>query len=217
MTTRRTNDRAMTPQPPRFRRRRLLAAAVVVVITLTALLIGALAGLGALEANGRPGDTPTDALGGLHPDTGYSVEDGYIEDGESVSPFADELPAIAQLEPELRAAMQDAARAAIADGYEFVVTNGWRSAAYQQSLLDAAIAEYGSADEARRYVASPETSKHVTGEAVDIGRTDANSWLSQHGADYGLCQTYANEMWHFELATTPGGECPAQLSDASAG
>ncbi|KRC61161.1 hypothetical protein ASE14_09540 [Agromyces sp. Root81] len=208
----------MTVQPGRLRRRRLLAAAIV-VITLTALLIGALAGLGAIDADGRPGDTPVDAHGGADPDpeTGFSVDDGYIEEGESVSPFADELPAIAQLEPELRTAMQDAARAAIADGYEFVVTNGWRSAAYQQSLFDAAIAEYGSEEEARRFVAGPERSKHVTGEAVDIGRTDANSWLSQHGSDYGLCQTYANEMWHFELSTEPGGECPAQLSDASAG
>ena len=27
--------------------------------------------------------------------------------------------------------------------------------------------------------------------------TDADDWLIQHGSDYGLCQTYANEMWHF--------------------
>ena len=40
-------------------------------------------------------------------------------------------------------------------------------------------------------------------------------WLSEHGAGYGLCQTYANETWHFELATTPGGECPAMRRDAS--
>lgn len=194
-----------------------MLAATIVVITLIALVIGAVVGLQAISADGAPGETTTDLLGAPDPDTGFGVDDGYIEEGESVSPFADDLPAIAHLDAELRGAMQDAARAAIADGYEFVVTNGWRSAAYQQSLLDAAIAEYGSEEEARRFVAAPETSKHVTGEAVDIGRTDANSWLSQHGSDYGLCQTYANEMWHFELATAPGGECPAQLSDASAG
>ncbi|MFB6610915.1 M15 family metallopeptidase [Agromyces sp. NPDC056379] len=216
MTSQRTSNRSTTQQPRHRRRRRMLAAGIV-FLTPIALLIGAVVGLQAISADGAPGDTPADALGVPDPDTGYGVDDGYIEEGESVSPFADDLPAIANLEPELRGAMQDAARAAIADGYEFVVTNGWRSAAYQQVLLNAAIAEYGSEEEARRYVAAPEASKHVTGEAVDIGRTDANSWLSQHGADYGLCQTYANEMWHFELATTPGGECPAQLSDASAG
>nr|RZI36672.1 hypothetical protein BJQ95_00888 [Cryobacterium sp. SO1] len=48
-----------------------------------------------------------------------------------------------------------------------------------------------------------------------IGRTDADSWLSQHGADYGLCQIYANEMWHFEFATEPGGDCPEQLPNAA--
>jgi D-alanyl-D-alanine carboxypeptidase len=141
--------------------------------------------------------------------------DGVIEEGEAVSPFADDLPAIANLDAALRSAMQDAASDAIADGVDFVVTSGWRSAAYQQSLLDAATIEYGSAELAAEFVLPPDQSRHVTGEAVDIGRTDANSWLSQHGADYGLCQTYANEMWHFELATTPGGECPAQLPNAA--
>jgi hypothetical protein len=49
---------------------------------------------------------------------------------------------------------------------------------------------------------------HVTGDAVDIGPTDTHRWLSQHGTDYGLRQIYANEMWHFELATTPRGVSP---------
>jgi len=145
------------------------------------------------------------------------VDDGFVEVGGGIDPFADDLPAIARLEPNLRTAMQDAARDAIADGVVFVVTSGWRSERYQQSLLDAAIVRYGSEEAAGEFVSSPEDSKHVTGEAVDIGRTDANSWLSQHGTDYGLCQIYANEMWHFELATEPGGECPPQLADGTAG
>jgi len=153
------------------------------------------------------------------PGSGASLgeEDGVIETGEAVSPFADDLPAIAQLDPALREAMQDAAREAIADDVTFVVTSGWRSAAYQQSLLDAAVEEYGSEEAAGEFVLSPEKSRHVTGDAVDIGYTDANSWLSQHGADYGLCQIYSNEIWHFELATSRGGECPPQLSNAAVG
>ena len=75
--------------------------------------------------------------------------------------------------------------------------------------------EYGSLEEARKWVSTPELSAHVTGDAIDIGYTDADSWLMQHGADYGLCQIYSNEIWHFELATTPGGDCPPQLADAS--
>jgi len=74
---------------------------------------------------------------------------------------------------------------------------------------------YGSEAEARRYVSTPDTSEHVTGDAVDVGPTDADSWLSRHGARYGLCQMYANEVWHYELATTPGGRCPEMWPDAS--
>ena len=144
-----------------------------------------------------------------------TVENGYIAVGDSVSPFDEHLPAIAKLNSELRTAVQSAATAAEADGFVFVVTSGWRSSAYQQSLLDDATATYGSLDEARKWVNAPELSTHVTGDAVDIGYTDADSWLSQHGADFGLCQTYGNEMWHFELAAEPGGTCPAQRENAA--
>jgi D-alanyl-D-alanine carboxypeptidase len=182
------------------------------------LLLGGLAAGAALVAGASRDDaaagTPSWVAGSLNDTSSIGVDDGLVAEGESISPFADDLPAIANLEPNLRAAMQDAARAAIADDIDFVVTSGWRSAAYQQSLLENAIIEYGSAEVAGEFVLSPEDSEHVTGEAVDIGRTDANSWLSQHGADYGLCQIYANEMWHFELATSPGGECPPQLANA---
>jgi surface antigen len=140
-------------------------------------------------------------------------DDGQLS--EVASPFDLSLPAISKLDPALLDAVQQAARDASEDGVNFVVTSGWRSPAYQQQLLDDAIVQYGSVEEARRYVATPQTSAHVTGHAVDIGPTDADSWLSQYGIDYGLCQTYANEMWHFELATTPGGDCPTMRSDAS--
>jgi len=146
---------------------------------------------------------------------GLTAEDGVIADNAPVSIFDADLPAIAKLDPGLRAAVEAAAAASEADGVEMVVTSGWRSSGYQQSLLDDAVHEYGSYAEARRWVSTPELSAHVTGDAIDIGYTDANSWLSQHGADYGLCQTYSNEMWHFELATEPGGDCPEQKQDAN--
>jgi hypothetical protein len=41
----------------------------------------------------------------------------------------------------------------------------------------------------------------VSGDAVDIGHSDATAWLSEHGADYGLCRIYRNEPWHYELRT----------------
>lgn len=95
-----------------------------------------------------------------------------------------------------------------------VITSGWRSRAHQR-LFAEAVSRYGGEQEALRYVSTPDTSAHVTGDAVDIGPTDADDWLSRHGADYGLCQVFANEIWHFELATTPGGSCPDMLPDSS--
>jgi hypothetical protein len=62
-------------------------------------------------------------------------------------------------------------------------------------------------------VATPATSAHVSGDAIDIG-SDAAGWLSRHGAAYGLCPTYANEPWHYELR--PGAAasgCPAPYAD----
>ncbi len=56
---------------------------------------------------------------------------------------------------------------------------------------------------------------YVTGTAVDIGPLGGMFWMLEHGAAYGLCQTYANEIWHFEPATTPGSTCPEMLPDAS--
>jgi zinc D-Ala-D-Ala carboxypeptidase len=96
-----------------------------------------------------------------------------------------------------------------------VVTSGWRSRKYQQQLLDRAITRYGSYQEARRWVSTPDESHHVTGHAIDIGPTDAADWLSRHGASYGLCQVYVNEIWHYELLTTPRGECPSLRPDGA--
>jgi zinc D-Ala-D-Ala carboxypeptidase len=143
--------------------------------------------------------------------------DGYIADGEGLSPFATGYPAVGNLAPELLAAVQHASTDAARDGVDLIITSGWRSVRYQQSLLDAAIAQYGTVAEARRWVNTPEKSTHVTGKAVDIGPTAADLWLRQHGNRYGLCQIYANEMWHYELATEPGGICPRLIADASAG
>jgi len=223
LTTRRIDSPRTAPAESAARRprwRRIRAAAAVTAVT-TLLVAGGIAAtlLVVVELPGAalPGEQPSGPLASGSVTDELDADDGFVERGGSISPFADDLPSIAKLDPALRAAMQSAARAAIADGVEFVVTSGWRSAAYQQRLFDDAVLEYGSVEVAAQFVLSPERSKHVSGEAVDIGRTDADSWLSQHGSDYGLCQIYANEMWHFELATEPGGECPPQLADGTAG
>ncbi len=134
-----------------------------------------------------------------------------------MSPFATNYPAVGNLVPELLAAVQHASTDAARDSVDLITASGWRSVRYQQSLLDAAIAQYGSEAEARRWVDTPEKSAHVTGRAVDIGPAAADLWLRERGNRYGLCQIYANETWHYELATQPGGICPRPVADASAG
>ncbi|WP_328612185.1 M15 family metallopeptidase [Amycolatopsis sp. NBC_00345] len=143
-----------------------------------------------------------------------AVEDGGAPDGRELTPFDTQYPAVGKLDPALLHAVQQAAADA-RDRVEFLISSGWRSQAYQQRLLDEGVEKYGSLEKARRFVSTPEKSEHVSGKAVDIGPTRADDWLIQHGARYGLCQVYSNEMWHFELLTTPGGDCPAKLPDAA--
>jgi D-alanyl-D-alanine carboxypeptidase len=138
--------------------------------------------------------------------------DGVLPDGVTV--FDDRYPGVANLDPALLDALRRAATDAADDGVGFVVDSGWRSRAYQEQLLLEAISEYGSEQEAARWVATPNTSAHVAGEAVDIGPSDAAAWLSEHGATYGLCQIYGNEPWHYELhpeAIAQG--CPPMYAD----
>lgn len=143
------------------------------------------------------------------------IEDGYIPDGDVLSPWDTDHPAVMNLDPDLLHAVQRAAVDAEAEGIVLVINSGWRSERYQQTLLDEAVVTYGSEEEARKWVNSPDASTHVTGDGVDIGYTDADYWLIEHGNAYGLCQTYENEIWHFELAVEPGETCPPPLRDAT--
>ena len=138
--------------------------------------------------------------------------DGAVPDGTTV--FDDEVPGVAKLDSDLLGALRRAATAAAGDGDEFYVDSGWRSPEYQEQLLREAVSKYGSEEEAARWVATAERSAHVSGDAVDIGHSDATAWLSEHGAEYGLCQTYSNEPWHYELrpeAIDHG--CPPMYAD----
>jgi zinc D-Ala-D-Ala carboxypeptidase len=138
--------------------------------------------------------------------------DGAVPDGVTV--FDDEIPAVANLDPDLLGALRQAATDAADDGVEFLVNGGWRSRQYQEQLRHKAVAKYGSEKEAARWVTTADTSAHVSGDAVDIGPSAARAWLSEHGAKYGLCQIYRNEPWHYELrpeAIDHG--CPPMYAD----
>jgi zinc D-Ala-D-Ala carboxypeptidase len=159
---------------------------------------GPLGEIGGAAPNGRLG-----ALG---------EADGAVPDGTTV--FDDEVPGVAKLDSALLGALHRAAAHAAGDGVELYVDSGWRSPEYQEQLLREAISKYGSEEAATRWVATPETSAHVSGDAVDIGPSGAAAWLSAHGAAYGLCQVYRNEPWHYELRPQAIGRgCPAMYAD----
>ncbi|WP_146647134.1 M15 family metallopeptidase [Labilithrix luteola] len=168
-------------------------------ILAAAALIGALG----WQSRGSPHGDHREALG---------EEDGAVPDGVTV--VDDEIPAVANLDHDLLGALRQAATDAADDGVEIFVDSGWRSPEYQEQLLREALAKYGSQEEAARWVATPDTSAHVSGHAIDIGPSDATAWLSKHGAEYGLCQIYSNEPWHYELrpeAVDHG--CPPMYAD----
>ncbi|MFG1813472.1 M15 family metallopeptidase [Kribbella sp. NPDC049174] len=184
------------------RRTRLPIRAALVVAT--AVLIGVVIHqLLAPSPVASPSDNRHGALGEVH---------GVVPDGVTV--FDSEIPAVANLDPELLGALRRAATDAADDGVELFVSSGWRSPEYQAQLLREEVSKYGSEKEAARWVATPDLSPHVSGHAIDIGHSDAVAWLSRHGGEYGLCQIYRNEPWHFERR--PGAVdhgCPPRYAD----
>ncbi|WP_448003036.1 M15 family metallopeptidase [Agromyces bauzanensis] len=185
---------------------------MVVIAAITAAGFSTLPSSSSASPSLSRSDAPAAPPGGEH--RGALDETGRVADGVTV--FDDGDPAVAGLDPALLDALRQAASDAAGDGVQFVVNSGWRSPEYQDQLFQEAISEYGSPEEAARWVATAATSPHVSGDAVDIGHEDATAWLSEHGAEYGLYQIYDNEPWHYERrpeATEYG--CPATYADAS--
>ena len=162
---------------------------------------------------GDHGGTTSEVDRAITEDDGAVTEDdGALPDGVTV--FDDRYSGVSNLDPDLLRALREAATDAADDGVTFFVNSGWRSPEYQDQLVRAAVSEYGSEEEAARWVATAETSPHVSGDAVDVGQFDATAWLSEYGATYGLCQIYRNESWHYELrprAIDRG--CPRMYAD----
>ncbi|WP_026529923.1 M15 family metallopeptidase [Haematomicrobium sanguinis] len=201
---------------------RIRQLAVVVMLIAVALVVAAaaanfFAGTGTQGASaGTPAIPGIGASGGAKSVDGkIGREDGTVPDGGAF--VSDLIPALANLSPELRDALTAASRDAEESGVSIVITSGWRSADMQKYLSSKAASDYGSSDEAARWVAAPGTSSHETGDAVDVGPMAASDWLAQFGSSYGLCQTYANESWHYEFrAEAIDAVCPATYEDATA-
>jgi D-alanyl-D-alanine carboxypeptidase len=216
-----TYGKRARPTTRRIRIRRIRAAGVLAVIAA----IGAVLGNQLLGSSSSRAASPNDVTRSEHrglrsEHRGLRSErrgalgeaDGAVPDGATV--FDDAIPGIAKLDSDLLGALREAATDAAHDGVEFVVESGWRSPEYQNQLLREAVSEYGSEEEAARWVATPDTSAHVSGDAVDIGPSAATAWLSEHGAEYGLCQIYGNEPWHYELRPEAIDDgCPPMYAD----
>ncbi|MFF2053566.1 M15 family metallopeptidase [Leifsonia sp. NPDC058194] len=187
-------------------RRRLSSTALSLTALLALASLVALSGCAASTASGTPAPGAATQQGPL------DDADGYIPDGSSLSLDSDK-PAVRHLTPALLDALREAQSVAAERGTEITIADGWRSERYQEHLFAVAVAQYGSEEEASRWVKRGQDSAHVTGDAVDIATADAMDFLNRFGAEWGLCQVYANEMWHFELRTEPGGECPLPAAD----
>jgi D-alanyl-D-alanine carboxypeptidase len=209
------------PTTRRIRIRRIRVAGLLVVIAAIAAALGYQLPASSSSTAASPIDVLRGEPRGLRSEhSGLRSEhsgalgeaDGAVPDGTTV--FDDEIPGIGNLDPALLGALRQASTDAADDGVELFVDSGWRSPEYQNQLLREAVSEYGSEEEAARWVATAETSAHVSGDAVDIGPSDATAWLSEHGAEYGLCQTYSNEPWHYELRPDASDHgCPPMYAD----
>jgi hypothetical protein len=221
-----TERARLAPRRVRIRKTRV-AGLLVVIAAITALGLELRAPSSSRDSSSSTAAAPIDVRRGERPgrlsETGAAAStgrlglgdaDGAVPDGTTV--FDDEIPGVAKLSAGLLGAVRRAATDAALDGVQFYVESGWRSPEYQERLLREAIAKYGSEAEATRWVATPDTSAHVKGNAVDIGPSGAAAWLSQHGAAYGLCQIYRNEPWHYELRPEAvDNGCPAMYADAA--
>jgi len=185
-------------EPARIASRRIRTAVVTTLVFVSATFIGAIA----VQFGGRVFLRPTQR----------GKETGAVSRG--LKAFDKKSPAVNHLDPDLLRALRQATRDAAKYKVEIVINSGWRSPQYQQRLFRQAISKYGSKEKAARWVATADTSSHVSGHAVDIGPSRATAWLSKHGAQYGLCQIYRNEAWHYELRPEAvNNGCPAMYAD----
>jgi zinc D-Ala-D-Ala carboxypeptidase len=195
----------------RTRIRGIRLAGLVAVVAAIAAALGGQFPASSFSTAAPPGGVPRGDQEHHHRDA-LGEGGGAVPAGTTV--FDDEVPGVAKLDPALLRALRRAATDAAGEGVGFLVDSGWRSPEYQERLLREAVSKYGSEAEAARWVATPRTSAHVSGDAVDIGPSHAAAWLSGRGAAYGLCQVYGNEPWHYELrpeATDHG--CPPMYAD----
>ncbi|GAA4004767.1 hypothetical protein GCM10022247_27300 [Allokutzneria multivorans] len=128
--------------------------------------------------------------------------------------YSDEAPR--GLRDDVLAAWNSLKGKAAAENVKMCLNDGKRSAWQQQAEFDSAVRRFGSADQASKYVLTPEASNHVKGIAVDIQPLSAASWVERSNGKHGWCRRYQNEPWHFEYDPSYVGGCPSMLPNALA-
>lgn len=120
-----------------------------------------------------------------------------------------------RIRPEAYNALNEMARAALADGVRLLVSSVYRSYAYQETLFNYWVSVDGL-EEAERESARPGTSQHQLGTAADFGsisdsfdRTQMGQWMYEHAAEYGWSLSFPKgyedvtgyrwECWHFRF------------------
>lgn len=160
----------------------------------------ALAGLSEREAgivqnvrDSRP------AISDVVPATPLSESDGSIVS----TPYQDKNGNPVRLNPAAAQGLtriQDLARA---KGIEVRINSSYRSVEEQTRLWRDALAKYGSAEEARRWVAPPGRSRHNSGGAIDMNLMRNGQKIPQSEFDAlireaGMYRPMAWEGWHVE-------------------
>ncbi len=100
------------------------------------------------------------------------------------------------MRPDVAAAYDRLAAAALRDGHRLRVTSGFRTDAEQARLF--------AARPDPRWVARPGTSLHRLGTELDLGPPSAYRWLAANAPRFHFVLRYAWEPWHWGFALNAG-------------
>jgi soluble lytic murein transglycosylase-like protein len=111
------------------------------------------------------------------------------------------------MRPDVAAAYDRMAAAALADGVSLLVVSGFRSDAEQAALF--------AAHPDPTWVAPPGQSLHRCATELDLGPDAAYSWLAANASRFGFVQRYSWEAWHygFDAGPPPCSEAGNALSE----
>jgi hypothetical protein len=99
------------------------------------------------------------------------------------------------MRPDVAAAFDRMASAAVGAGVSLVVNSGFRSDA-EQAVLFAAHPD-------PRWVAPPGHSLHRCATELDLGPSSAYGWLAANASRFGFVQRYSWEAWHYGFDAGP--------------